>query len=158
MPDRIKFENVFNYIICSCTNKNHIGLGIATLHDGDKDSTLMGETMAYYKAKRNLIKKEIVDQKKKIKLLNNLLVYLFPQRLQGRQVEWIKDRLLRFIEDENFILKDLQEELKEWNEETIDYLKRREESLKTIKDYKERKRKKENERLSENITEESKEL
>ena len=158
MPDKIKFENVFNNILCTCRNKNHVGLGIATLREGDKDSTLMGETMAYYKAKRNLIKKEIDERKKRIKLLNHLFVTLFPQRLQGRQVEWIKDRLLRFIEDENFILKDLQEELKEWNEETIDYLKRREESLKIIKDYKERKRKKENERLSENTTEESKDL
>lgn len=139
MIGRMKFSHDNGvYTKCEISGKKGKGVGIAWSIPGAKESQLTGETIAMYKAEMCLAKNNIKELKNKIKYLENLRVYLFPQKFYGREVDWIKLRFDKMLDKE-------KKELESWEEEYIEiqnclmgYLADREKSLKRIKKYKEK--------------------
>lgn len=138
MIGKFRFEHPQGVTICKLNGKKGCGIGVATLAPSDTSSVLMGETIALYKAEKNLIKKNIVKQKEKIKYLQSLKTYLFPYKFYGRQIDWIKFRFDKFIEKENQSLSEWEEALNEVNNALTEYLAQREKNLQKIKAFKER--------------------
>ena len=138
---RTEFFGDENTTVCNYEHNNKVGFGEANRKEGDANSKLMGETVAYYKAIRNFAKWELEEAKKELKKTQDLGVYLFPPKFYGRQVDWIKERFDRKI-------KQLQDNVKMWEDEIEDitntllsYLEEREKSMEKIKKFKERKAK-----------------
>lgn len=136
-----KFENCINGTLCTIKHKNLEVCGFAQLRPEDKNSKITGETIAYHKANRLLVKEKIKEQKEKIKYLKFLYIYLFPDKFHGKQIEWIKTRFDKLIDKELKILSKLEEEYIEWDNSLSGYIEKRKNSLKVINNFRERKKK-----------------
>ena len=107
--------------ICYIEGKGALAMGIAYFNPEGcekKPSTLVGETIAYHKALKEYYQQLIERQESKVKTLKDFGVYLFPDRFQGRQIDWIKQRYEKKIAEE---IKKLAE-LKQAKEDAKKYL------------------------------------
>ena len=141
MADKISFKRLEDCTVCEFNRENKIGFGVAHLHEGDTNSKLMGETVAYYKAIRDFAKSRIRELKEKIKYMEHMQIYLFPPKFHGRQIEWIK---LRFDKELNRLKEELitwEKEAQDINSSLTEYFRKREKNLKVIEAYKKRKSK-----------------
>ena len=128
MGKRIVFEYPNNQVICYAYDKTYVGRGVANYKtDGIEDhpNKLVGESIAYSKAKRSVVKQKINDKKKELEILNNFIVYLFPQRFQGKYVEWMRERAQKRIKALTRAIEKLSLEKIEIDESIEDYLKER---------------------------------
>ena len=128
MGKRIVFEYPDNQVICYAYDKSYVGKGVASYKEDsieDHPNKLVGESIAYSKAKRSIVKQKISDKKKELETLNNFIVYLFPQRFQGRYVEWMRERAQKRIKALTRAIEHLEFEKKEIDESIEDYLKER---------------------------------
>ena len=141
---KTKFENCSNGTLCTVKQKDLEVWGFAELRPEDKNSKITGETIAYHKANRLLVKEKIKEQKEKIRYLKFLYIYLFPDKFQGKQIDWIKVRFDKLMNKELKTLSELEEEYIEWDNSLSAYIGKRRRSLDVINKFRERKKNKEN--------------
>ena len=129
---RHSFEEVDGGVKCTIHRKGGKAEGIAYMHSADKCTKLAGETIAYLKAERNYAKNKMIEYKSKLKYLEYLQEYLFPNKFYGKQVDWIKNRLLEEIRNIKQEYEYWKLECEGFDKEIIAYFKKRADNKKKI--------------------------
>ena len=101
---KLKFHSSSKLTLCVIRRGGIKAVGAAELNDGDKQSTLTGETISYYKAEREYLSIRIKEQKLKIKQIKDFTTYLLPPRIKA---DFLQPRINKWITREEKILQDL---------------------------------------------------
>lgn len=110
------------------------GVSVWTADDDCNCSQLTGQTIAYYKAMRDLAKQERKILKKEIVDIENLETFLFPKKLQGRETDFVHERFERYLSNKYKRLNLIEIEIDKWDATLKDYVSKKKEMQKKIKD------------------------
>jgi hypothetical protein len=79
------------------------------------------------KQERKTLKKEIID-------IENLETFLFPKKLQGRETDFVHKRFERYLSNKYKRLNSIEIEIDKWDATLKDYVSKKKEMQKKIKD------------------------
>ena len=127
--NRFKYED--KKITCYSYDKEYVGVGIANYKESeieDHPTRLTGETVAYLKAKRSIVKQKMAKKKEQLKYIEDFIVYLFPQKFAER-ADWVKERAEKQTAQIKKEIECLQKEKTELDNVIVEYLENRKDFL-----------------------------
>lgn len=127
MKRKIDFIEGVDIQVCTIGKGKLEGYGCAMREEEDNcvSSTMTGQTIAYYKAERDLRKQEKQILKKEISDLEKMGVYLFPKKLACRETGFIKERFDKYLSEKRKKLNKIEKEVFEFDKRIIAYIEQK---------------------------------
>lgn len=125
MKRKIKFcETMPSVQVCFINKGTLSGVGASEWDEADncKPSVLTGQTIAYYKAERDLCKQERKILKQEISHIEKLGVFIFPKKLACKETGFVKDRFDKYLSQKKQKLRALDDKINYWDKALEKYI------------------------------------
>ena len=126
-------DNIGTY--CVMKHKGYIGVGVALYNENGEEthpSKLMGETIAYLKAERDILRQKLADKKQQWKYVNDFSIYMFPKKYDATLRDWIYPRGEKYLTKIQNEIEELQAEIDGIDKTIVNYLNDKREFLQKL--------------------------
>lgn len=136
MKKKVDFIGSDTIQVCDITKGELFATGCALWEESDNCPVLelTGQTIAYHKAMRDLARQEKKVLKKEIADIENLEIFLFPKKLQGKEIDFVKQRFQKYLQSKYSQLNRKEEEIQMWDGRLRDYIQKKKEMRKKIEE------------------------
>lgn len=122
MKKKIDFIEGESMQLCTVSKGTLVGEGVAILVENAKSSRLTGQTIAYYKAERDLCRQTRQIIKKEIADLEKMGVFLFPKKLACKETGFVKERFDKYLSQRKQKLKEIEKKIEYWDKTLEKYI------------------------------------